>query len=65
MYQIVLNPSVSVSHLADSTTVSSTTKAAKRKVSTALLEVHLGSRNGSGGLIEVGRFSAVKNATIQ
>lgn len=57
MYYIALKPSISVVHHADSTAVSSTTEAARRKASIALREVHPVSRNGSEDLIKVGRSS--------
>lgn len=64
MYYIALKPSISVVHHVDSTTVSSTTMVARRKVSIALQEVHPVSRNGSEDLIKVGRSSDVKNAQL-
>ena len=50
MYHIVPRSSMSAIDHADSIIASSTTKVAKRKVSTALLGAHLGSRNGSEDL---------------
>lgn len=51
MYYVCRNPSTSGLQHADSITASLTSKAAKRKVSTALEEAHQGSRNGSEDLI--------------